>query len=351
MTIRCARILTLLSTLALLTGCTLRQSDNPSPSQRRSDGRLTWTVTRLRGVVPDYQVGWLDNRTILFIGHRGSKEQGLYAWDRQGPARLVLANAYRFCHDGRNWTALVSTTTPGSDRRGNDRYRLNPPDLSSVRLGRMRNAQDSYPNMYTCDNEPFPQALRGRHWEALRPADGYLDYGAIGQRNQKVSLLRPDQRTRQPLGFQVSEPVSMVASYSDLTRLYFVYDANFTDAELEAWGRRGHLDIQTLQPDGRVGSLRIIAGPWSAVWGGDRKILRAVSGIAFSSSGGSLGADTTAGLYLIRPERSHSKLDTGVIPYVAVSPDGCGLVYHLVPKRMLPELRSVNLCLPSPRSP
>jgi hypothetical protein len=345
------RVLGLLAALALVTGCVPRQDNNPSPSQVRSDGRFRWTVTRLRGVYPSYLMGWLNNRTILFIGHRGPQEEGLYAWDQRGPARLVLAKAFRFCHDGKRWFVLVSTQIPGSDRRGSDRYLLNPSDLSSQRLGPIGSVHNSYLNTYTCQNEPFPEVMRGREWEPLRPADGYLDFGADGQRNQEAFLVRPDQRTRLPLGFLTPQPMSMVALYSELAKKYLVYDADFSLEELQSWSDRGHLDIKMLMPNGQVGSLRIIAGPWSAAMGGDRKIMLAADGIAFSTSGGSSGSDATTGLYLIRQDKSYFHLDTGIIPFVEISPDGCGITYHTSLERKPPELRSINLCTSTPRSP
>jgi len=182
------------ATLATLaTACRPGSHGNASPTRTFSDGAFRWTLTRLEGATPETQIGWLDDETVLFIGSNdstnGSPEiRGLYSWNRKSPARLVLADAYRFCFDGKAWTAQTAEAQNASNELIYRRYRLNPADLSTTWIGPDKvGPSKGYPNPYTCLDEKHPNQLKGRHWDVLPHRMGIWTLGQMGAKTSKCS--------------------------------------------------------------------------------------------------------------------------------------------------------------------
>ena len=349
-----ATLSTVVALSTLVSACRPRSVGNASPSQTFTDGNFRWTLTRLEGASPERQVGWLDNETILFIGsndsHGSTPEiSGLYAWNRKGPARLVLPHAYRFCFDGKTWTAKTAEPQSGTNELVYRRYRMNPSDLSTAKLG----ADQTGPshgslNPYTCNWEMYPAQLSGRHWDHLRPQDGYLDFGASGSRNQEVHLLRPDLKKRIPLGTRIEEPTGRKTRYSAFLNSYTVNDIVFSPHTLESWNREGRFIVHSIRPDGTSKDTNIRPGPWSLPYGGDRAIELAKPGIVIASKGGPEGKSSPIGLYLIRGKNKHTRIDTEVIESLSVSPNGCEVAYIRHPRRLIVTLQVINLCTNPP---
>ncbi|MEB3255536.1 MAG: hypothetical protein VKJ05_04015, partial [Synechococcaceae cyanobacterium] len=150
-----ALTLALLSTV--LAACQARHAEQTSTTEVRSDGRFHWTLTRLGNATATNQIEWLDNNTILFIGVDKAKRSGLFAWDLRGKARLILPDAYRLCFDGKIWRALVTRQDPINQKKSYTRYKINPTDLTTTRIGPMASPPGGgYSDAYTCDEEPFP---------------------------------------------------------------------------------------------------------------------------------------------------------------------------------------------------
>jgi len=337
---------------ALATACRPGSHSNASPTRTFSDGSFRWTLTRLEGATPETQVGWLDNETVLFIGTKhstdGSAEiNGLYAWNQKSPARLVLADAYRFCFDGTTWTIRTGEPQPGRDDLIYRRYRLNPSDLSTSWIGPDHvGPSGAFPNQHTCLDKRYPNQLKGRHWEALRPQDGYLDFGPDGSRDQQVQLITPGLKTITPLGFTTRFPSGIMTKFSEFSQGYIVYDMVFSRETLAEWNEKKELAIHLISPKGYARQIEVGTGPWSDQSGGDRSIELTKSGIAVSSKAGSRGSKSPTGLFLIRTNQEFSKLDHGIISALTTSPDGCSLTYIQTIQRLETSAKTAHVCPP-----
>lgn len=356
---RLSRLVTLAAlsiSTTLTTGCRPGAQGNASPTHTYSDGDFRWTITRLEGATPETQVGWLDNETVLFIGTNhstnGSPEiSGLYAWDRKSPAKLVLADAYRFCFDGKTWTAQTGEEQNGKNELIYRRYRLNPSNLSSAWIGPDEiGSSKGFPNPYTCRDEEYPVSLRDRHWTALRPQDGYLDFGTNGSRDQDVYLISPDFRARRSLGFKKQEPTGRRTNFSRYSEAYIVYDYIFSTETLATWNRTKRFTIHSITPKGRAQPINVIPGPWSAELGGDRSIEPIKLGIAISSKAGRKPLNTESGLYLISDNKHFAKIDGSAISNPEASPDGCKLAYIQTIHDLEIHLKTADFCAQSEKS-
>lgn len=349
---RLGTLVTYATLTALATACRPGSHSNASPTRTFSDGSFRWTLTRLEGATPETQVGWLDDETVLFIGTKhstdGSPEiNGLYAWNQKSPARLVLADAYRFCFDGTTWTIRTGEPQPGRDDLIYRRYRLNPSDLSTSWIGPDKvGPSTGYLHPYTCNEEKHPTQLKGRSWDALRPQDGYLDFGALSSRNQEAFLTSPDFRNRTALGFTVRYPAGATAKFSALTGTYIAYDIVFSPNTLAKWNREQKFTIHMITPKGSARQINISAGPWSEQFGGDRSIEIAKLGLGISSKGGSQTNNSTSGVYLLRQDKTFAKLDHGIIDSLSASPGGCELTYIQTGRNREVYLKTASICQP-----
>ena len=349
-------LIALASLAPLVTACRPEATGNASPSRTLSDGSFRWTLTRLEGATPETQVGWLDNDTVLFIGSNDSTDgspeiRGLYAWNRKSPARLVLANAYQFCFDGKTWTARTGEPQPGREDLLYRRYQINPNDLTATWIGPDRaGTSTGYPNPYTCRDEKRPVQLEDHYWSALRPQDGYLDFGAVETRNQNTHLVSRDLKTRSSLGFKTEESSGKRTRYSRHLGAYIVYDFIFAPDTLAAWNQDKRFTIHSISPKGNALAIDISPGPWSEELGGDRSIEPTKIGIAISSKAGRTSKNTESGLYLIKSNKKFIKLDNASIGNIEASPKGCRLAYTQTTKENETNLKTADLCLSTPDS-
>lgn len=347
---RLALLIALASLAPLVTACRPAATGNASPSRTLSDGSFRWTLTRLEGATPETQVGWLDNDTVLFIGSNDSTDgspeiRGLYAWNRKSPARLVLANAYQFCFDGKTWTARTGEPQPGREDLLYRRYQINPNDLTATWIGPDDMGMGKgYPNTYTCRDEEIPVQLTNHHWDALRPQDGFLDFGPTGSVNQEAFLTSPDLTTRTPLGFTTKYPTGRITKFSDLAGAYLVYDITFSPATLTRWNREKKFPIHIIMPNGLVRQVEVSPGPWSEQFGGDRSIEITRPGLGISSKGGHYLRNPLSGVYILRPNKTFTRLDSGIIESLSASPDGCTLAYTQTIRSPNTSLKTATLC-------
>lgn len=349
---RLSTLVTYATLTALATACRPGSHSNASPTRTFSDGSFRWTLTHLEGATPETQIGWLDDETVLFIGTKHSTEgspeiNGLYAWNRKSPARLVLADAYRFCFDGTTWTIRTGEPQPGRNDLIYRRYRLNPSDLSTSWIGPDQvGPSTGYLHPYTCNEEKHPTQLKGRSWDALRPQDGYLDFGALSSRNQEAFLTSPDFRNRTALGFTVRYPAGATAKFSALTGTYIAYDLVFSPNTLAKWNREQKFTIHMITPKGSARQINVSAGPWSEQLGGDRSIEISKLGLGISSKGGSQTNNSTSGVYLLRQDKTFAKLDHGIIDSLSASPGGCELTYIQTGRNREAYLKTASICQP-----
>jgi hypothetical protein len=345
-----ATLSTVVALSTLVSACRPRSVDNASPSQTFTDGNFRWTLTRLEGASPERQVGWLDNETILFIGsndsYGGTPEiSGLYAWNRKGPARLVLPHAYRFCFDGKTWSTRTEERQAGNSELTHQRYRLNPLSLSIAKLEpKEAEPSNGFANPYTCKKEKHPQTLIGHYWEPLRPQDGYVDFGKVGSRNQEAVLIRPKHQTLTPLAIKMEEPIGAYVTFSSFRSGYIIYNLGLTTEALKGWQSNGSFPVYLLQSSGRVRRINVGTGPWSAPLTGDRSFELSIRGIVVSSKAGSRLKDTPSGIYLARNNNDFTKLAKGIANNLSISPDGCGLAYSQSEPGRKDRLLYINLC-------
>ncbi len=202
-----------------------------------------------------------------------------------------------------------------------------------------------YFNIYTCNEEPYPLELRGRSWIPLRPTDGYVELGSDLKHEEEMALIKPRQG-RFALGVKSRNTMSMTAQHSKHMNAYILYDLGFTSADLQAWQASGKHTIYILNTSKRVQPVTIRSGPWSEVHGGDRAIEITRHGLVVSSKGGSQKKPSSAGIYIIKPDDTFSKLDDGLIESPTTSPNGCKLTYRRSKPNQFEELRNIDLCPP-----
>lgn len=329
----------------LLAACQPRPAEEASPTEVRSDGRFRWTLTRLENVWPTQQFDWLDDETILLIGVDKANRSGLFAWDHKGKARLILPGAYRLCFDGETWRALVSNPDPKSQKKSYTRYRINPSDLSTTRIGPMAKPPGGgYSDEYTCNEEPYRKELIGKLWVPLRPRDGFLVLGSDWKRNQEAFVLEPRTGARAPLSLGAKAPTTTVAEYSNFAKSYILYDTNPSRLTLDAWNRKGGYTMHTLTAPNHLRAIEISSGPWSGAGGGDREIEVAKSGIVITSKAESSNKSHNAGVYIVRAGKEFTKIDDELIESPVVSPNGCNLLYKRSKENQFGKLTKANLC-------
>jgi hypothetical protein len=258
-----------------------------------------------------------------------------------------LAHAYRFCFDGKSWSARTGEPQTGNNQLTQQRYRLNPSDLSIAKLEpKEAEPSNGFLNPYTCKKEKHPSTLISHYWQPLRPQDGFVDFGKVGSRNQEAALIRPNLKTRIPLSIKMREPIGAYTTFSNFGSGYIIYNLGFTTEALKDWQSHGNLHVFLLQSNGPIQRINVGTGPWSAPLTGDRSFELSRHGIVVSSKAGSRLKDTQSGVYLIRENNDFTKLDEGIINNISIAPDGCGLAHIQSGTGSKDRLTHISLCTP-----
>jgi hypothetical protein len=295
-----------------------------------TDGKYSWRTYEHLSLMTEQQLGWINNETVLVVGYSKPEGSGIYAWNPGNRPRMVLKQGYRFCFDGNTWTAIAAIPKKGENGNEYIRYEINPKNLDTTVLGAMRREAgfnaDSY---FTCNNENLPQILKGRGLQILRPSDGFLDFGQHGAMGQPLTLIKADTTTRIRTHILLSNPLSTLAQYNLYPQSYLIYSLGFNPNVIEAWKAKNQHTIWKMQPNGSATTITIPAGPWLDTGGGDKSFAISKPGLLISSKGYGEPHQWQAGVFLLRGDRSHSKISSGSSERLSVSPNGCRVAWSV----------------------
>ncbi len=304
---------------------------------------------------------WLDNTQVLVSGYKelipgpkgkapkGYVDAGIYVWDtEQGTARREpsLENAGRLCIQG-EYRSFIRRA-PGSEKKweivagtpGNEEVRLFPSKY--------------WFNPKSCRYyDSKPQWVQDGHRRVpLLDEHGYLDLGgSFGKvpneeffRNSPGTFFQPG---REP-GFELSIGRRYVSSsrisYVPFKNAYFIWASAYIDEktgrETNPYPTGSRHPIWWLTPDGQVTSGDIPVEPWMGASYGLHPTKVGLFVDTRSAKGfGRLG---DAGGYLLQG-RQKRKLIGGLLEKVAVSPDGCRIVFVHDPYVKKPVVERLTL--------
>jgi hypothetical protein len=313
------------------TGCQFILSQPAKDILRtESDGQHSWRTYEHTSLMTGHQLGWINNDTVLVVGDRKPEGRGIYAWNPGSKPRMMLKYGYRFCFDGRKWTALAGIPKKSGSGFEYIRYQINPKSLETTLLETKPQKTDLYTDSYfTCTEERFPDFLKSRGREILRPTDGFLDFGPHGSMNQPVTLIKADKRTRVHTNIRLRSPLSTVVEHSSYSQAYLIYSLSFNPDIVNHWKESNQHIIWQMRPDGSTKTITIPAGPWLDTGGGDKSFAISKPGLLISSNGYGETHQKQAGVFLIRENQSHSKISSGSSERLSVSPNGCRAAWSI----------------------
>lgn len=313
------------------TGCQLLLPIAPKDLIRtETDGKLSWRTFEHRSLMTEHQLGWINNETVLLVGSRNPEGRGIYAWNPGSRPRMIVKGGYRFCFDGKKWTAIAGIPKKGTSRNEYIRHEINPNSLDTTTLGAMRQeAGFNTASYFTCNDEDLPKILKGRGLEILRPSDGFLDFGQHGEMNQMLTLIKSDATTRINTNILLANPLSTTVEYNSYPQTYLIYSLSFSPDVIKQWKASNQHTIWKIQPNGESTTITIPAGPWLDTGGGDKSFAISRLGLLISSKGFGDPHQWQAGVFLIRADRSHSKISSGSSERLSVSPNGCRVAWSV----------------------
>lgn len=314
-----------------VTGCQLILSQPAKDIIRtENDGQHSWRTYEHTSLMTGHQLGWINNDTVLVVGYRKPEGRGIYAWNPGSRPRMILKNGYRFCFDGKKWTALAGIPKKSGSGFEYIRHQIDPKSLETTLLETKPQKTGLYTDSYfTCNEEKFPDLLKGRGMEILRPSDGFLDFGPHASINQPLTLIKADKTTRVHTNIFLSSPLSTVVEYNSYFQAYLVYSLRFNPDVVDRWKESNQHTIWQIRPDGSSKTITIPAGPWLDTGGGDKSFAMSKPGLLISSNGYGETHQKQAGVFLIRENQSHSKISSGSSERLSVSPNGCRAAWSI----------------------
>lgn len=313
---------------------------------------------------------WLDNHRLRFHGNRavelkaddahkvpGFSGSGYYIWDTEAN-RLVtepgLEDAMRLCVHGDHMTFLRKSPTDEKKwfvvTRGKGQETVTP----------LVNAQ--WFNRFSCRYyEQKPEWTISDH-ETLPLMDGhgFLDWTSGEEQqprqNRPIMLYRSSNTEGVKLPIRMRQVWRNLVRYVPFRNTYFLHPIAYIDPQtgqehgVGPWPKGKPVPIWWLAPDGKVTTEEIPYMPFMR--GGGRGFFPTRDGIfIYSTKTDDLGKPGDAGGYLAQ-KGSVTKIITGYLENIAVSPDGCQVAFIYDPydtvygKDRLNRItvKAINLC-------
>ena len=321
--------LALILLMMTTTGCTLPLRLLRTLTATPNPDTTPYPKTILRGLVPGQRIDWIGNDTLVFIGW-GAKDEpasSLYAWDLKNPPQRLLKGVTSFCVNGNSIEAAARD--PETNTISDFQVSLNS-NKTTRRPPQQPVTGISYSSKYTCQIKNTPQQLIGHFWKELRAGDGYLDFGPLDKpvKGYAVIQLNKSLTIQQDTGIKVDLPTLPAVTDWHPEKGYLIYDINLSPEERRRWQRTNSLTIWHLDGEQAGHAVNVSAGPWVNTHRGDILFLKARDGLVITTKGFNPdGSPGTAGTYLLKPDDSHQRLETGFVSEAAMSADGCRLGY------------------------
>jgi hypothetical protein len=279
---------------------------------------------------------WVDNSRLLFSGNKtGELGPRLYLWDDAVKSVRLYSNAQGACFskDAVRYQTRVNTAAgtyvvkegPFGSEKEIEKPLPSKEELSTQ--GQMARVHSEFTCKVHLRDELVPPASRDHAVVVLREGDGYIDLGPSGgkdyykerkafPRNLMLYQARTGKAIPLPMTWE-EDIASYDISYSAYRDAYVLRPKKHRGAPVDlntSWPKNQSLITYLLFSNGRTESVSI---PY---WPSEYLVNPTPVKSGWIFGGGNFYK--RAGLYLY-DGKAVSKLDTGLVDEIAVSPDGC----------------------------
>ena len=299
--------------------------------------------------VPDYvnsygrRSDWISNSNVLFSTCLNKTDEkclsyGLVAWDtNQNKIRTLFEteeSTYPPCFEKEN---IVFTTRKQEYVLSN----LNSTDIQiTVRDKKNLSNEEEKAKIHSdfrCSTAAMPnrpEQLNGHGLQALRVGDGIIDYGNHSE--TQIKLLNDDFSLLKNLSITKKDISLPKLSYVPFKNSYFIYSMiSLSPEELALWRQGTPNFAWFIKKNGDIEKISVPSGPW-AEGSGDKQIFPVAGGLVVTSKGFDLDKNGhldplkpgSAGAYFLENNGTATKILTGIVSQISVSPDGCNISFN-----------------------
>lgn len=311
---------------------------------------------------------WLDNHRLRFYGYRAGEPQGrefhgvpriigvgYYIWDTDANRVVTdptLEGVKRICVQGDVLTFLMKSPTDENKRLVVTR------EKGQETVTPLVNAE--WFNRFSCRYyEQKPDWDRGHYSLPLLEGHGSL-FLKDSRQNNPIMFYFSNIEKGVPLPIGTRQVWHNLVKYAPFRNAYLLYPVAYIDPDtgkedpIGAWPKGKPVPVWWLAPDGKVTTEAIPYMPFMR--GGSRGFSPTREGIfIYSHKTDDLGKPGDAGGYLAQ-KGSITKVITGYIENIAVSPDGCQVAFIYDPYDTLYgkdrlnriTVKAINLCQEAP---
>ena len=306
---------------------------------------------------------WVDNSNVLFTSCLKEKTDdcesfGLLLWNtKQNTSKTVFeTNDHIRLICQKEDTILMMVNK--------EEFEVSVSNLSDIKVTPKKEISSTNKNERTITTDfrcvtDRPKELDGHFFEVLRPGDGYVDLGSSEEvvsnsfPDKHIELVSEDLNSRTELEITRKEAGLLKVNYLPSQEKYLFYNINLSPKDLSSWQQGEARNIWFVESNGKVEKITIPNGPWSEQ-SGSKPIFPLANGLLINPNGfkeddkGRL-IPGSAGIYFIPYDKKTSplKLLTGRVDEIAISPDGCGIVFNFTKDYNIHENTKtgfINIC-------
>jgi len=340
----------------------LTKQISPEKTEIIGDSK-NFPVTTVPNYVNSYgrRSDWINNSNVLFSTCLNKTDEkclsyGLVEWDtNQNKIRTLFEteeSVYPPCFEEEN---IVFSTRKQEYALSN----LNSTDIQITARDKKNISNEEEKGKihsdFRCSTATIPnrpEQLNGHGLQALRAGDGIIDYGTS---ETQIKLLNDDFSLRKNLSITKKDISLPILLYVPFKNSYFIYNLSSNAEELALWKEKGFKLAYYLKTNGEIETIKVPSGPWLENGGGSKQIFPVAGGLVVTSNGFDL--DKTghqdplkpgpAGAYFLEKNGTVTKLLTGFVGEISVSPDGCKISFNFRKDWNLNEKEKngfINLC-------